>query len=63
MSTDQQRKTSADLFPNGRRYFYEGDRAAEFIKAMRAYGLEPEVSVHVPSQLLDEIRANWPVGT
>jgi hypothetical protein len=58
--------TKRDLFPDGRRLFYEGDNPEAFIAEMKTkYGLDVSVSVHCPAEYLDEIYGSgkYPIGT
>jgi hypothetical protein len=58
---------NAKLFPEGRTFYYEGNKPAEFAYVLEEnYGLEPNISFHCPPELLDEIEdpmEEYPLGT
>lgn len=54
----------ADLYPDGRTFYYEGMTPIGFIEAMQAKGREVTITVEIPAKDLDEFYAeNWTVGT
>jgi hypothetical protein len=55
----------AELYPEGRHLYYEGDDPVGFIKELKEkYGLDVFVSFHCPAELLDEIESGkYQLGT
>jgi hypothetical protein len=54
----------AELYPEGRTFYYEGDDPIAFIKAMEERGLDLTITVRVPADQLGSFyRENWRVGT
>ena len=56
-------KTAKEIWPEGRRLYYEGDNPREFIDAMLNLGLKPQIELDVPADLLDKVRNEWPMGS
>jgi hypothetical protein len=66
MGKEEEAINLAELFPEGRHIFYEGDDPAGFIKEMKErYGLEVTVSLDCPAKLLNEIyrSGKYPMGS
>jgi hypothetical protein len=64
--------TWAELFPNGRLIFYEGDNPERFVRTLRRrFSLDPRRdpnwaemrAFHCPARLLDAVYWHFPMGS
>jgi hypothetical protein len=67
MAVDKQltveRVKLAQLYPEGRTVFYEGEDIRQFIDELEKLGLDPTVSCYVPAGLLYDVQSKFTVGT
>lgn len=54
-TTNNKPKPSAELWPEGRTLYYEGDDHEGFVRELKKLGLEPTISFHCPAPLLDTL--------
>ena len=65
MTTTETEMSRAELWPEGRHFYYEGDDPAGFVRELKArFGIEAEVTFDCPPELLDAIHAaKYALGT